>query len=87
MFNHAAIDIKGKASIPLAADTASNVLPEGVYDVFAVDALTYIRVSENPATPDATHDYPIPSGGTVTVKIPYNCKLRASAAVILFKVD
>ncbi|QIG68775.1 hypothetical protein EVB68_038 [Rhizobium phage RHph_Y2_6] len=87
MLNHAAINIKGRQSTPLAANTNSSALEEGVYDVYAVSALTYIRVGEEPAAADSTHDYPIPSGGTVTVLIPEGCKIRASSAIILYRVD
>ncbi|QIG70497.1 hypothetical protein PP744_gp034 [Rhizobium phage RHph_N38] len=87
MFNHAAINIKGRKSTVLAANTTSDALEEGVYDVYATSALTYIRVGEEPTAADSTHDYPIPSGATVTVLIPDGCKIRASSGIILYRVD
>ncbi|QIG76559.1 hypothetical protein EVC27_034 [Rhizobium phage RHph_I1_6] len=87
MFNHAAINIKGRKSTVLAANTTSGELEEGVYDVYATSALTYIRVAEEPEAVSSADDYPIPSGGTVPVRIPAGCKIRASSGIILFRVD
>lgn len=88
MFVQPAITIEGRSQINVAANSQSDALPAGVYDVWAT-ANAYIKVAETASDVTSSTGYLILGGaGPVSVRVGRTgLRIGSTAAISIFQVE